>query len=753
MKNEIDQSVATQISMENDCTGCAACANVCPVGAIQMSPYGSEGFYKPQVNPDVCINCGLCSKTCPQHEFKDRNRPDPACYAVMASDEVRLKSSSGGVFTILADEILSQGGVVCGAAFDENWRVHHVIAEDEEGLNKLRGSKYVQSFISEDIFKRIKEYLETGRKVLFTGVPCQVAGLYSFLRKEYENLITVDLVCAYAPSPKVFKQYLHENYSLTDVRAISFRDKTTRGWSCWHNTMTTTNGVVEENKYMGPYLNRLFKGEHCVNCKFKRLPRPADITMGDFWRIHEFSKDMDDRKGTSGMLLHNEKGWQLFKKVKGKFGRIKEMELRSFAWQITVLPHKVRRTPACRNFFSQIDEKTFNENSVEAPKEVRVGITNWWFINNRGAILTNYALNKLIDELGYEALTINYITPFERENFNRRGYVRSFTEKHIKRTRHIENFEELKKLNDDIGTFICGSDQIFNFAPCRSHSYLYYMGWVDANANKLISYAASFADDKFRAHTFQKKLVKYWLKRFDAHSIREREGVGIMNEVFGIPTEFVLDPVFCIDKSHYEQIAGNSKDKPNDDFIVYYYTVPDRCHHPELVDYIMRKTGVKRAIDLFNWNLPMEEWLWYMSHAKYVLTNSYHGVCFSLIFNRPYVSFIIDPSWDTRFSGLIELSGHGNRIFKNWKDILSADWLFEPTDFEQFNEQLPHHMERSRQFLKDALAKPKIRRNDETRDTLDAIINRLDEVQFALNLRCYKIEEMIRSLGKNMPSG
>ena len=714
-----------------------------------MEPYGQEGFYKPHVDPQVCINCGLCTKTCPQHEFRDKNQEEPACYAAMAPDDIRLKSSSGGVFTLLAEEILRRGGVVCGAALDENWLAHHILVEDEDGLEKLRGSKYMQSFVSEDIFKQIQSHLEAGRIVLFTGVPCQVAGLYNFLRKDYENLYTVDLVCAYAPSPKIWAQYLNENYTLSDIRHVCFRDKTTRGWSASHNTITTASGVVEENKYMAPYLNRLFKGEHCVNCKFKRLPRPADITIGDFWRIQNHAKEMDDRKGTSGILIHNKKGEKLLRETRIRFKKLKSMEIKSFAWQITVLPHIISRTPGCRNFFHNIDVKPYNQNATEAPREVRVGITNWWFINNRGAILTNYALNKLVKELGYDALTINYITPFERDSFQRRGYVRAFTEKYITRTRYCENYEALKTLNDEVRTFVCGSDQIFNFNPCRSHNYLYYMGWVDSQQNKLISYAASFASNQFNANSFQKKLVKYWMKRFDFHSIREREGVKIMKEVFNINSEFVLDPVFCIDKSYYEKIAEGSTKKIKEDFIVYYYTVPSRCEHPELIDHVMKKTGAKNAIDLFNWDLSMEDWLWYMTHAKYVITNSFHGVCFSLLFNKPYACFIVDPAWDTRFSPLVEMSDHGNRISKNWREIMQKDELFDPVNFEVFNSRLPQYVSRSRDFLKNAIGAPKSSNYDEINDVVDALINRLDEVQLALNVRCFKIEELVRSLKRN----
>lgn len=746
MPIEKEKSVVHQIDQIQDCTGCAACANACPVGAIRIGQ-DQEGFYKPFVDEKTCIDCGLCVKTCPQHDFSTSHTETPECYAAMASDELRMKSSSGGIFGLLAAEILKRGGVVCGAAFDETWKVCHIIVSDEDGLEKLRGSKYVESFISENIFREIKAHLTAGKYVLFSGVPCQVAGLKNFLRKDYERLYTVDLICDYAPSPKVFQQYLNENY--TDILKINFRSKVTHGWGCGHSTITTLSGIHEENKYMGPFVNKLFKGEHCVNCKFKKFPRPADFTLGDYWRIDQHVQGYNDKKGTSGVLLHNDKAKELFDIIKKDLKKVKSMPLDTLAWQIQVLPRKISRTLACKFFYKRFETTPFNLNTQMATKDSRVGITNWWYINNRGAILTNYALNEMVKSMGYEALTINYIAPHERQNFHK-GYVKEFTDKYIKRTRWLDNLEELKGLNRDISTFICGSDQIFNFAPCRSHRYLFYMGWVDARHNKILSYSASFAYKDFYASEPQRKLVEHWLKRFDAHSIREHEGVEIMNNTFGIESEYVLDPVFCIDKQKYANIAEQATDKIDEDFIVYYYTVPDRCTHPELIEHVMRKTGVKKAINLHTWDMSMENWLWYLTHAKFVVTNSFHGVCFSLIFNVPYAVFVIEPERDTRFSSLVRLSGQPERVFRHWEDLMQNDWLYEKVDFTSFNEKLPQEVKRSYNWLKEALERPKNNKLSEESYMTDSLINMLGEEVFKMGMRCFRIERSLDAIKQSI---
>lgn len=734
----------------NRCCGCAACVNACPKKAISIVQ-DENGFYKHHIDQKLCVNCGLCQKVCPLLNFASKNYEVPSCYAVMADDELRAKSSSGGAFGIIAHEILNLNGVVCGAAFDDEWHVKHIIVDNVNDLQKLHGSKYVQSYISADLFQQIKKYLDEDRYVLFTGVPCQVAGLRNFLRKEYEKLYTADLICAYAPSPKVFDAYLSENYDKKKIDKINFRDKTMFGWSCTVVVDVGSDRILDY-KYMTPYLNRMFKGEHCVNCAYKKFPRPGDFTIGDFWKIHEFTKDMDDRKGTSALVLNSAKAEKLFETFRHKFKKIKAMPFKGVSWQIDV-PHKIHRTLECQSFYRNMQRYNNYTDSVKnATKNSRVGIINWWFINNRGAILTNYALNEMVKSLGFNAYTVNYITPFERDNYQK-GYVKDFTDKYIQKTRWIENRYDLGQLNADIGTFICGSDQIFNFFPCNAHSKIFYMDWVDVKNNKLLSYAASFAGNEFKATESQTNLVKYLLSRFDYHSIREEEGVEIMRQTFGLDSQLILDPVFCIDKQKYIDMAEKSTDKTEEDFIVYYYTVPDRIKNAELIDHVMKKAGAKRAINLFSWDIPMENWFWYFTHAKFVLTNSFHGVCFSLIFNKPWVAFVLDGKKDSRFSILTKLSNMKERIFYDMNDIFKADYLFQPVDFSYFNHSIGAKVQEAYQWLEKALNTPKTYKLSPEAEMYDALLGDYNEkIKKALGYtwtceqRIKQLEEKIKNL-------
>lgn len=309
------------------CTGCGACANICPHSAIKMIE-DKKGFLKPEIDKNKCINCGLCEKNCPVLHYVSDNTLSPKVYAFINNDEqIRLNSSSGGAFPALARYIVNNNGVVFGAVYDKELKVCHTMAQNVEETLPMQISKYVQSD-TKNTYQEAKSALQQGRNVLYSGTPCQIAGLKFFLGKDYENLLTLEIICHGVPSRKVFEMYKQEcmNDFGSELVSINMRDKI----NGWHpepiitlNTKASTHSSSGlEDTYMQAFLANMSINDCCVDCKFNKLPRVADITLGDFWGVDEFDTSLNDRKGTSIVLLNTAKGEKYFNKVIKKEARL-----------------------------------------------------------------------------------------------------------------------------------------------------------------------------------------------------------------------------------------------------------------------------------------------------------------------------------------------------------------------------------------------------------------------------------------------
>lgn len=353
-----------KIEDKKDCMGCHACSNICPQDCISMD-IDNEGFWYPKVDYDKCIKCNQCVKVCPIIN-KKIVKNEPSAYACINKDEaIRLESSSGGIFTLIAEQVIDDGGVVFGAGFDENFKVMHSYIETKEELEKLRGSKYVQSKIG-DTYKYVKDFLQQGRTVLFSGTPCQISGLKSYLGQAYENLFCIDIVCHGVPSPKVWDKYIsyREDIAGSQAQRIAFRLKN-EGWKRYSVLFLFKNNTEyiqnqRKDLYMRAFLKNVCLRPSCYKCEFKSLHRQSDITLADFWGIQKMLAEMDDDKGTSLIFVNSKNGQLMLDKIKGDI-LYKEVDINQAVSYNSAAIKSVEYSPKREGFFKELDQLDFDK--------------------------------------------------------------------------------------------------------------------------------------------------------------------------------------------------------------------------------------------------------------------------------------------------------------------------------------------------------------------------------------------------------
>lgn len=705
------------------CTGCSSCANICPTNSISMKK-DDNGFLYPHISTETCISCKKCMSSCPVLNPDYDNESSPICYAAIGDNDLRKKSSSGGAFGIIARHILSKGGLVCGARFDEdNITVYHAIIDNEDSLLPLQKSKYVQSEIRSS-YRQIKNNLESGKRVLFTGCPCQVAGLKKYLSKIYDELITIDITCHGVPSSEVFKKFTEE-ISKSELEKSSFREKDIHGW-----TPSMSLSFSDGTKYYRPswecpyykaFLSIMACRKSCGECLFNRLPRQGDITLADFWGIGDTHKHLDDNLGTSLILVNSEKGRKLFSEIKDRFVICEETDInlaRPKNWNVfgSSKTHRERdrflkllKTHGFSDSLNRINNRWFD-----------VGIISWWYGKNYGSALTGYALHEVIEGLGYDTLMLDW--PLEKKPFRpiADSDVRRFAKEHynisVQRT-----FSELPGLNNHIEQFVVGSDQLWNYYDSKMTGYYYFLDFVRPYRKK-ISYATSFGHSEYRAPKEVIRKESELLKSFDHVSVRERDGVRICKDVFKVDSTQVLDPVFLCPKEKYiELISDRICDTP---YIFAYILSPSKeigkklialskKHKEKLIIAVDRQSNHEENIEKMCVsesdcvNPSITEWLNYLYHSSLVVTDSYHGLCFSLIFNKPFFCIKNNKRGLSRFESIAEIINIDDVMLNSINDLKSTKCAFG-LNYNLINESLKAEINKSTEWLRRALSSQKV---------------------------------------------
>lgn len=351
---------------ENDkCTGCSACASVCPIDCIRMKA-DNEGFLRPVIDESRCLHCGKCQKICPVIIPIEDDGIHPKSYAARSKDkEVVAHSSSGGLFTVFASCVLRRGGVVIAAGFDTDYTVVHKVCADVNRLDELRRSKYVQSRIG-SAYCEAKEKLDNGKEVLFCGTPCQIGGLKSYLGKDYSSLYTVDFVCHGTPSPLAYNRYLdylRERYK-SEICSVNFRNKS-RGWHTHSLCVQFANGTehnesVKDDYYERSFIMNMNLRPSCYQCVFKQVHRVSDITMADFWGSEQSVPDWNEDTGISLIMVQSTKGMELFNNCEERIEWI-EVDYAEAVRSNPSMTCSVKKPPLRDSFMKDVNKLSYDK--------------------------------------------------------------------------------------------------------------------------------------------------------------------------------------------------------------------------------------------------------------------------------------------------------------------------------------------------------------------------------------------------------
>ena len=729
----------TNVSHDH-CTGCGACYNRCPFDAAKME-LDKEGFPYPIIDNDKCRDCGLCLSACPA-TVSVRHNPAPDTYAVMANDTLRLKSSSGGMFSLLAEEIFKLGGAVCGARYSDDYKtVYHAWAENTDELAPLRGSKYVESDIG-NTYRDAKRLLEDGRYVLYTGCPCQIAGLYSFLGKDYDKLYTADLICHGSNSITAYQSFIDEYSEGRAIEKVDFRDKVHYSWST-PTVMYFKDGSVKKSpwndgKWYEGFLGGIINRECCYSCKYANEYRVADITLGDCWQVHRINQSYDDKKGTSLVLVNSDKGRRLFELARPSMKLCTPVSLDDVRKYNGQLNAPTVRHPSRDFFFSHLDLGYHKALWYGKGMRFDIGIVGWWFASNYGSSLTYFALASILKDMGKQILFIPIPkldgTPWEPE-------VKQTVDFLSKRFRigRKRCFAKMKEFNQFCDGFMVGSDQMWTPASTNQVGYTFFLDFVDLDKKK-IAFATSFGKSTFDAPEEMKNTASDYLHRFDAISVREHSGVDVCRDSFGIEAIQVLDPVFLCKEEHYLTLTQEVNDPLPEKYLLCYILDPTP-EKEEAVLRVAKKNGLEvltilgmkeysRAVNAWHVGrtlpkITTEQFLYYIKNADYVLTDSHHGVCMSIIFQKQYAALVNAQRGATRFEAVANALGLRDRLVYDPSDIEDSSPIYEAIDYTAVSESMEKECRRSYDWLCSALALP-TKRSEETLNTLKARCNALE---------------------------
>lgn len=704
-----------QTTKEQYCYSCSACVQVCPVNAITMIE-NENGFLQPIIDKNKCIKCNKCVKSCPIESYSFNNSKTPKCFAYRSKENESQNSSSGGAFYTIAKQFVSQGAYVCGATWINERTVGHIVTNKLEEVEKIRKSKYVQSILGNS-YSEIEKLLKNGEKVLFTGTPCQVAGLYSYLNKQYENLYTIDLICHGTPSNKVIQKYLKEVVTDTKEKIISIDFRKKENTKMIFSLKTTHREINEsfgENSYNYAFLKNYNLKSSCYDCKFQTIPRQGDLTIGDFWGLKKYKRKYKKINGISVILENNPKGTYLNNMLKSDADIYENVPLKYALKGNICLTRSVYKNKERGLFFKFINNLPLKEATKRSKENADLCdylIINFWDSKfNYGAMLTAYAMQEFVESLGYRAKILDTGERTHTSWFAG-SFMEDFAKRHLNTTKEM-SFKQAKLYSKNIKGIILGSDQVLRLNQIKAYFNKYMLNFADFSTKKLAISASFGVDfDKYKQEVKNEEklvsLMKKAFKTFDFLSSREHSGEKIFKEIFDTQGETILDPVFLVDKSKYYDLISASRIKVEKPSIVSYVLIKNDDYKAVFED-LENRTGLKTLqLERMNNKFNVQDWLKALYNAEIIITDSFHCVCFAILFNKPFYCIDNGSGGRARFENLDRMFNIKHHILDNINQLKTIE-LDRNIDYAQINKALEEEKDRCESRLKEVLSCEKI---------------------------------------------
>lgn len=722
------------LASRNTCSGCAACANVCPKDAITMT-YDEAGFPLPGIDDSLCISCMLCTKKCPALKQEARDPANhvgrPTIYAGWSQDPAtRNASSSGGIFPVLARWVIRQGGIVFGVRLNDDLTAEFIAVEDCESLLKLQGSKYIQAEVH-GAYREVNKQLRQGRMVLFSGTPCQMEGLLSVLgNKHPDNLFLVDVACHGVPSKHLLEKYRawQETARQSNVKHISWRAKP-QGWLRFHMHVTFENKskysiMHTEDLYMKAFLSDLCLKPACYQCRNGKVAKVSDITLADYWGVQYIHPNWNIKQGVSTILVYTEKGAGMLKNVQDQLFLSEEKweDVAPHNIMLTPhpLPHLYRRARFMEDLLDMPLPQVINKHIYHCGPRYDIALLGMWWGWNYGAILTTFALRQILVNMQYDVLLMDHapMTGDSRLN-NTQSVFRNFCKEEGMTATPIHTRQDAEALNQRVDTFIVGSDQLWNYAYTQPQGMQYYLDFVDGEKRK-IAFATSLGNSSTMPPQDYLDRIGPYLESFHAISVREDDAVSELKTKWNMPATHLLDPVFLPEIEVWKKLA--TKSTPVPEGLLTYILDPDPTLGQTCAD-ISQTLGMP-ATHVLDVNGDVEykkhcfpsgaiyagvsvySWLRAFQDSTCIITDSFHGTCFAIIFHKPFLCFNNSARGSTRFTSLLKQFGFEERLVGTSEELISKQHLLQTINCDDISQRITLLKKSALEWLQHSLVSP-----------------------------------------------